>query len=296
MRVLIIAACLLSVCCSTERKPAVGVPAPPASKGAPNAPASKPQQKRVHVHYLGNAGVMVKWGQTKILFDPFFRNVFGLYERVPEPIEGALFAGTPPYDGVDAVFISHHHGDHFSPEVVASYLRAQQRAVLVGPEQAVVALIGAGGPPRGARVRGVRLDVGQAPARLSFGSIEVEAVRVPHSGWPNRHRNVENLAYRVTLDGSASVVHLGDADPQQEHFHRNRAHWARGRRPTASFPPYWFFGSEAGRAIILTYLRADRAIGVHVPANVPDDPNKREPAMRGYDLFTRPGEHRALAP
>ncbi len=64
-------------------------------------------------HYLANAGVMIARGETKILFDPFFRNDYGQYDLVPEEMEAALFAGTLPWDGIDAIFISHHHGDHY---------------------------------------------------------------------------------------------------------------------------------------------------------------------------------------
>jgi len=59
-------------------------------------------------HYLENAGVMIERGDTKILFDPFFRSDYGQYDLVPQEMEAALFAGSPPWDGIDAIFISHH--------------------------------------------------------------------------------------------------------------------------------------------------------------------------------------------
>ena len=247
--------------------------------------------------YLANAGVMVAVGSTKILFDPFFRNHFGIYELVPKDIETALFAGTPPFDDIDAIFISHHHGDHFSPEVVAAYLRAQPQVTLVAPAQAATAVLAIDGQPDlTTRVRAVPLTVAQPPLRLSLGAIDVEAVRIPHAGWPTRHRDVENIAYRVGLDGQASVVHLGDADPQRQHFERHRAHWTTGRRPSAAFPPYWFFGSEDGRSIVKDHLRGVVTIGVHVPADVPTAPEQRKPGLRAFDLFTQPGETRTLVP
>ena len=76
------------------------------------------------VHYLANAGVMIARGDTKILFDPFFRNDYGQYDLVPPEMEAELFAGLPPWDGIDAIFISHHHDDHFDPAVVMKYLQS----------------------------------------------------------------------------------------------------------------------------------------------------------------------------
>ena len=245
--------------------------------------------------YLANAGVMIAVGSTKVLFDPFFRDAFGLYELVPKATEQALFTGAPPFDGVDAIFISHHHGDHFSPAVVAAYMRAQPEVALIAPEQAVAAVLAIEGQASlRSQTRSVRLRVGQAPQRLSVGNIEVEAVRIPHTGWPKRHRTVENIAYRVRLANRATVVHLGDADVHQAHFARHEAHWRQGIRPSVAFPPYWFFQSQLGRSIIDEYLRADHTIGVHVPTAVPDDRTRREPDLRVHDLFTRPGETRDL--
>ena len=62
--------------------------------------------------YLANAGVLITHGDTKIVFDPLFDDNYDFYELVPKDIEQALFDGRPPFDGVDAIFVSHHHGDH----------------------------------------------------------------------------------------------------------------------------------------------------------------------------------------
>ena len=52
--------------------------------------------------YLANAGLMITEGDTKVLFDPLFRNGFGQYQLLPVEMEEALFAGDAPVDGVDA--------------------------------------------------------------------------------------------------------------------------------------------------------------------------------------------------
>ena len=84
-------------------------------------------------HYLANEGLMVEHGDTKILFDPLFRNDYGQYMLLPEELEEALFAGTAPFDSIDAVFVSHHHGDHFSPADMVRLLRDQSGIRLYAP-------------------------------------------------------------------------------------------------------------------------------------------------------------------
>lgn len=66
-----------------------------------------------------------------------FDNDFGTYELVPKDIEKTLFAGAPPFSGLDAVFVSHHHGDHSSPQRMLQLLEAHPNLQFFGPAQAI---------------------------------------------------------------------------------------------------------------------------------------------------------------
>lgn len=247
--------------------------------------------------YLANEGVLITHGDTRVLFDPLFRESFGHYELLPAEARAALFAGEPPFDGIDAVFISHHHDDHFDPADVRDYLRAQPDVRLYAPRQAADALRAVADPEADAavlaRMTPVDLGVGDAPQRFMAPGLVIDVVRIPHSGWPVRHAEVQNLAWRVTLDDDLTVLHLGDADTDGEHFARDAALWDE-RRLQLALPPYWFFLSASGRAVLNTRLRPDLAIGIHVPAAIPDEPASRDESLREADLFTRPGESRRL--
>jgi len=85
------------------------------------------------VIYLANAGLLVRHGDTKIVFDPLFRDVYGQYQLLPGKMEADLLAGVPPFDSVSTVFISHNHSDHFNAEAVLAYKRAQPEVQLVAP-------------------------------------------------------------------------------------------------------------------------------------------------------------------
>lgn len=257
---------------------------------AANQPATTTAQ------YLANASVLVTHGDTKVVFDPLFRNDFGQYALVPAATERALFAGTAPFDGLDAVFVSHYHEDHFSAADVLRLLEARSGLQLFAPAQAVVGMREVSADrlaALGSRVHAISLAYQDAPITLEQGSLTVEAVRIPHSGWPERQQQTENIAFRVTLDAATTVVHLGDADPSDAHFARDDAYWHR-RRTNVAFPPYWFFTSDAGRQVLAQRINAARSIGVHVPAKVPAQPDRRDPELRGHELFTSPGETRDI--
>jgi len=244
--------------------------------------------------YLANAGVMIEQGDTKILFDPFFRSDFGQYDLMPKEIEAALFAGTPPWDGIDAIFISHHHGDHFDPAVVSRFLRRWPAVKLYAPQQAVDALLASESGPSELslnRIHGLKLERDSVAVRLEMDGLLVEAVRIAHGGWPNRHAHVQNIVFRVTLDNEATVMHLGDADSGREHYVAHASYW-RDRSSDLALVPVWLLLSEDGRYVVDEHVDAEHAIGMHVEKSMPDDPDRRPSEFKGLDLFTQPGETR----
>lgn len=252
--------------------------------------------QEARAYYIANEGIMVTRGETKILFDPLFTNDYGQYRLPPPALEAALLAGRAPFDGVDAVFISHYHGDHFSASAILRLMLAQPGLRLYAPMQAVLTLRAEPGGERTdllSRVTAVSLAYGDAPVTLAMAGLEIEAVRIPHSGWPTGRVEVENLAWRVTLNGATTIVHLGDADPNDQHFALDAEYWAR-KRPQMAFPPDWFLDSSAGQQILRDRIRAQRNVGIHVPAAVPGDPLLRAPHLRAHDLFTTPGETRRI--
>ena len=246
--------------------------------------------------YIANTGVMISRGDTHILFDPLFSNTFGVYDAVPPDIQTALLAGNPPWDDVDAVFISHHHEDHLDPALILKLLRQHTAAELYAPEQAALAireLVNDPGDPVLQRVHGLGLESGASPRRLSIGELLIDAVRIPHEGWPNYHADVENIVFRVTLDETITVMHFGDADPDDTHFAKHSEYWQE-RHTDFAMPPYWFFLRAAGVQILDERIDATHTVGVHVPAEVPDAPRDRPDELRGFDLFTQPGEVRRI--
>lgn len=246
--------------------------------------------------YIANAGVLVSDNDTQILFDPLFSNTFDRYDPVPGGVLMHILGGFPPFHSVDAVFVSHHHEDHFDPAVLLLLLQRQPQIHLYGPQQAAAAvreLLDTDTADVSSRVHGLKLELGDPAARITVGDLEIDALRLPHAGWPTRHADVQNIVFRVTLDDHMTVMHLGDADTVDEHFAAQPDFWTE-RRTDVAFPPYWFFLNDEGREIISTRLNTRRAIGVHVPAELPDDPDKRPDELRGVDLFTRPTETRTI--
>lgn len=242
--------------------------------------------------YVGNAGVLVSRGETKVIFDAFYEDSYGQYLTVAPETRAAMMRGAPPYDGVDAVFVSHVHGDHFSPLPMIAYLRAQPGVTLYAPEQARRAIIAAGvseDDPLMARVRAVDLNPEDKAKSLDVGAIKIDVVSVLHAG---DLRDVQNYSWRVTLDDKTTVVHFGDAGAVEANFERHRDHFA-AKKHDAAFPPYWWWMEQSGRAILDGHIRARKTIGVHVPAEATGKGEETRVELGG-DVFTDPGETRDI--
>lgn len=246
--------------------------------------------------YMANEGLMVVQGETKVLFDPLFRNSFGQYQLLPKKMEDTLFAGEPPFDGIDAIFVSHYHGDHFSPVDMLRLLVEQPGIRLFAPAQAVTVLRSVAGRQDEKvldRVKAVELAYKDAPVTLQMEGLIIEAVRIPHSGWPEGRLDVENISWRVTLNETTTVLHMGDADPNDVHFESDSAYWDK-RHTHMAFPPYWFFSSTQGPGILKNRIKPGHSVGIHVPVSISKTPSLRPRTLRDVDLFTEPGETRDI--
>ena len=239
--------------------------------------------------YLANEGVMVQSAEYKILFDPFFHNDFGYYQLVPESIRQAIFAGTAPYDNIDAVFISHAHEDHFSATDMHKFLQTHKKVHLYAPKQAVTQMTKMTiADEVMKRVTAIDIEYGAKPWVKTLGQLSIEAVRIPHAGGQAR-RYVQNMVFRVSLADDLSVMHMGDADANDKFFAFYDSFWQQ-KTTALSFPPYWFFESAEGKQILNSRINAKHHIGVHVPKNVP-----KGLAASGVMLFTIPGQTYQIA-
>ncbi len=241
-----------------------------------------------------NAGVAAEIGaensSVKILFDPLYDDHYGSFQQLTEPLIEAIVSGSPPYDNVAAVFVSHAHGDHFSAKHLTQMLAAQPDLRLVAPEQAIEQLRGSDlwKERFGERVTGIALENGAQAESFEIAGATIEAFRSPHNGWPDRHAEVHNITFRVSAPSSAGlaqrVMFLGDADPGVEYF-APHAEFLAAKRTSLAVVPFWFLQESDAEALFDTTLNAQAAVGMHVPV--------REPmwlSMSGWDYFTEVGQ------
>lgn len=238
-----------------------------------------------------NAGIRAEFGEAKFLFDPLYDNHFGSLEEMGPELIGRIIAGEAPYDGVDAVFVSHAHADHFSAEYLGRMLAAQVDLSLVAPTQAIEAMQVSPlwQDEFTARVVPIDLENGGVAQQFELAGAQIEAFRTPHAGWPDRHGDTHNITYRVSSKSGARIIHLGDADLVEEHFAPS-AEMLATKRSNIAFVPYWSFSGAEFDSFIDETLHAQAAVGIHVPAEVPE-----ALAQSGRDFFSHEGQERVIS-
>ena len=252
------------------------------------AAAHDPAQAR----YLGNEGVLVAQGETKILFDAFYAESFGgQYTLVPSAIEQALLTGAAPFDGVDAIFVSHIHPDHFNSRKVIAFLRAHPAVRLYAGLDVLGAIYAADvavDDPLAKRLVAINVARGQPAKQFTVDGLEIEAFSIPHNG----NGPIPHYAFRVTLDKGATVMHLGDSDDDESHYVPYQAAFD-AKTTDAAFVPTWILTSDSGKRVLKQIIRPTQTIAIHA-----DDKNRASaPAFReelGADAFLEPGETRAV--
>jgi len=242
-------------------------------------------------HFLGNEGLMVVRGDTKILFDAFYAESFnGTYSLVPDAIETKMIKGDAPYDGVDAIFISHIHPDHFNSRKTIAYMRAHPEVRLYAGIDVVGAIraADASSDPLMQRVTAVHVVQGAPPAKFDVGGLAIEAFPIPHSGG----NPAPNYGFRVTIDGATTVMHMGDAIDDDRYYAPYQKDFD-AKRTDVAFPPYWLLMTDSGKKILQQRIKAVKSIGIHVDAAERAHPDQTRKDV-GADLFIEPGETRPI--
>jgi L-ascorbate metabolism protein UlaG (beta-lactamase superfamily) len=208
------------------------------------------------VRYVANAGMFVTVDGGRFLIDAPIRDGIAPYPTSPPVERSRLEAARPPYDGVDAILVTHWHEDHFDAHAAAAHLAHNPRALFISSPEVVERLrrVDPAVPP--ARTRAVLPEPGKAE-ELQAGGVPVRVLRIRHN--PARRLPEQHVGFLI---GAASrVLHVGDADPEAENFALLRGLPA----VDVALLPYWYLLGEANRRLVAESIRPGRIVAMHLP-------------------------------
>jgi L-ascorbate metabolism protein UlaG (beta-lactamase superfamily) len=115
--------------------------------------------------WLGQAGFVLRGGGATVLVDPYLTSAGA--RRFPPPFPAADAAG------VDAVLVTHEHGDHLDVDVARGFAEAGSEARWVVPEPAVDQLTSLG-------IRRELIEPAQPGRPVTIGSVRVDPLAAHH--------------------------------------------------------------------------------------------------------------------
>lgn len=95
-----------------------------------------PPGRDLRIFWLGQAGFVIEASNTRVVIDPYLSDSLARkYRGSATPHDRMMPAPVAPeaLGAVDAVLVTHRHGDHMDAETLAPLLRAAPGAVLVAP-------------------------------------------------------------------------------------------------------------------------------------------------------------------
>ncbi|MCP4903291.1 MAG: MBL fold metallo-hydrolase [bacterium] len=219
---------------------------------------------------LGNEGFLLMKGDHVVLIDGVHRGLKG-YVAPTKDEQRQRELALPPFDRVDLLLATHHHGDHFHAEAVGHHLLANADAEIVTTPNAVQRMRQQfkDFDAIADRVHGVAPRPGQR-LHVTAGGLDMDVTSLHHG---HRDPPVPNLGFVVDMDGSR-VLHMGDTEVSVKEL--ERFHFAADRLEVA-FVPYWHLLDPEDAIAYREALGAATIVAMHLPAtNAPG--NYFEPA------------------
>jgi L-ascorbate metabolism protein UlaG (beta-lactamase superfamily) len=231
--------------------------------------------------YVANAGVLVSSGDSKVLIDALFDKPNPEYRAPAADVLDKIMSGAAPFDGLDAVLITHNHPDHFDPSLAVRFLERVPGPTLLAPSDAVAAMRRAASDWVKIEARIVPLDLKPGEwATRTVGRIPVNAFRTLHSGDQD---SPMNIMYLFDL-GGWRVFHEGDSPGKVDEY---RA-FGLGREPVDLALVHFWFPLEPNCARFLReVLKPGHVALTHLPIRLESDaPGKIDQVRKDYgDIF-----------
>ena len=138
----------------------------------------------MRITHLGHACLLVETGGRRILIDP-----------------GAFSPGVSDVTGLDAILVTHQHGDHVDLQRLPALIEANQQARLYAEPQAATVMVEAG-------IAAEHMVAGET---LAFGPVQVTPVGEKHALINEALPRIGNLGVVLRSQGEQSLFHPGDA-------------------------------------------------------------------------------------
>ena len=237
----------------------------------------------VTIRYIGNLGVILRYGEQQVIIDGVLGSASGWVEPTADE-RTAIIEGSGLYVDVEVAAVTHRHGDHISSSVANQFLSRQPNAMFIGSPAAGVG----GSISRPGQTLPINLT------RFANQQIEVNGVSLTvyhtrhFNQFGNDFSNEINLSYLVEL-GGRKILHLGDFDYAADNI--QALGLAPGELDAVIMPTFNTLISAANFALISDLLAPGTIIAAHLQsAQLSSERNRVLNLLPDAVIFDSPGE------
>ena len=175
---------------------------------------AQPQGNEIQITYIANEGFLVQSPHHKILIDALFSGGYGLFSIPPKEVIKRIIDANPPFDSVDACFLTHYHKDHCDPALIQEYLKKYPRMILVTTKPSLVFIDGEqfGFVQLENQFCEMTPELNQSSSHM-LGDMRIKALGIKHLSFYQHGVDLEeymfNVGYYLDMDGM-TIFHSGD--------------------------------------------------------------------------------------
>ncbi len=160
----------------------------------------------VSVTYIANDGYIFSDGTHKVAVDCMFYLKYGGWHSPDKKMKEKIVNGEKPFDNIDAIIVTHAHGDHYDADMVAKYM-SKFETTLIAPPQAISRLKKSQLfiPGKGT-ILAAPGDFHQS-REFKVKKLKIAAQTLRHVG---KNKPTQNMAVFVSFE-DLTIMHAGDA-------------------------------------------------------------------------------------
>lgn len=171
------------------------------------------ENEKIRLIYVGNMGVLIEHNDKTVLIDGLHKKYKPAYAYPSKGmIDSMIHAKYPGFTSIELNLVSHHHKDHFDPDLTLQFMSENNSSLTIGPEQVkkelAVSKAIANNKANLDRVRAIPSD--HQVQTIEFQGVVVNSIDCGHT-YQAKHQGVQNIAHLVAINGY-KILHVGDAE------------------------------------------------------------------------------------
>ncbi|MDT8902559.1 MBL fold metallo-hydrolase [Anaeroselena agilis] len=213
------------------------------------------------VTLLANAGILLRYKNTKLLLDGIHESAPGMFSGLSERLLAELLAGGGPlFRNIDYVLFTHCHPDHFTAWCTEAFLENNRVKGLLMPDRQTADLVSLrqAALRRAERTWLLDLPLGVRETIPLQEDISLTVFRSHHAG--KQYAEIENFCYLLDFAGRKVFI-IGDGDYDAAYFARMLA----GETIETAFVNPLFINLAEGREVLAQAVKPARVVVYHIP-------------------------------